>query len=153
MNTLVGKCQISNYILLMMSDLLKNKTIAVLGYGSQGRAFALNLRDSGYDIMIGLKPKSKSRGKAKRDGFKIITTVTQAVKKSDVVIFALPDHLHGKIFEQQIEKNLKAQSTLVFLHGLSSGFGGSGEIPEGPVGVGFLWNLPELFRPGQKDCL
>ena len=68
------------------------KTIAVIGYGSQGRAIALNMRDSGYDVIVGLRPRSKSRRLASKDGISKITTVSQAVKNCDVIVFAFPDH-------------------------------------------------------------
>ncbi len=99
-----------------------NKTIAILGYGSQGRAWALNLKDSGCDIVIGLPKGSKSRQKAIRDGIKNIFATPVAISKSDIIIFAFPDHLHGPVFEREIRSNLKPDCTLVFLHGLSVHF-------------------------------
>lgn len=100
----------------------KNKKIAVLGYGSQGRSFALNLKDSGYDITVGLKSNSRSRAKAKKDGLKNITTIGNATQNCDILIFALPDHLQGRIFASDIAPNLKSFKTLVFLHGFSIHF-------------------------------
>jgi len=104
-----------------MKKELKNKKIAVLGYGSQGRAVALNLRDSGCDVIIGLPSKSKSRKYAKQDNF-IVTTTPKAVKISDILLFALPDHLQGRIYKSEIEPNLQAETTFVFLHGLAIHF-------------------------------
>jgi ketol-acid reductoisomerase len=101
----------------------KKITVTILGYGSQGRAIALNLRDSGYDVVIGLKSRSTSRKIAKADKFKKIFTTSKAVKESDLIIFALPDHLQGKIYEREVKKNLKSGSTLIFLHGFSIHFG------------------------------
>ncbi len=84
---------------------------------------ALNLRDSGYDVIIGLKSRSRSRNKAKKDGFSGIVTTPQAVRLASTICFALPDHLHSRIYKKDIEKNLKTQSTLMFLHGFSIHFG------------------------------
>lgn len=101
---------------------LHSKTIAILGYGSQGRAIALNLRDSGYDVIIGLPSRSGSRRIAQKDGFIQIHTVSRAVAKSDIVCFAFPDHLHGRVYKKDIEKYLSPNSTLWFLHGMSIHF-------------------------------
>jgi ketol-acid reductoisomerase len=101
---------------------LHSKTIAILGYGSQGRAIALNLRDSGYDVIIGLPSRSGSRRIAQKDGFIQIHIVSRAVAKSDIVCFAFPDHLHGRVYKKDIEKYLSPNSTLWFLHGMSIHF-------------------------------
>ncbi len=106
----------------MLKKELKNKKIAVLGYGSQGRAVALNLRDSGCDVIIGLPSKSKSRKFGKSDNF-IVTTTSKAVKTADILIFALPDHLQGLIYETEIQPFLKPITTFVFLHGFAIHFG------------------------------
>ncbi len=100
-----------------------DKTVAVLGYGSQGRAIALNLRDSGYDVIIGLKLASRSRRLARKDGFTQIFTIAKSVQKTHNVCVGLPDHLHGRLFKRDILKNLNPGSTLVFLHGFSVHFG------------------------------
>lgn len=100
----------------------KNKKIAVLGYGSQGRSLALNLIDSGYDLTVGLKSISSKRTRAKKDGVKNITTIAKAVRACDILIFALPDHLQGRIYQNEIETNLNQFKTLVFLHGFSIHF-------------------------------
>jgi len=97
--------------------------IAVLGYGSQGRAVALNLHDSGRDVIVGLRPRSKSRRQAQNDGIKSVATTPAAVKQAEIVIFAFPDHLHGRVYESTIEAALRPGVTLVFLHGLSIHFG------------------------------
>ncbi|MBN4076319.1 ketol-acid reductoisomerase [Gemmatimonas aurantiaca] len=98
-------------------------TCAVLGYGSQGSAIAQNLRDSGIEVIIGLRPGSKSRRKAKADGFAVASnsTVAQAVRQSQTIIFAFPDHSHKKTFLSDIQPNLSNQ-TLIFLHGTSIHF-------------------------------
>lgn len=100
----------------------KNQKIAVLGYGSQGRSVALNLGDSGYDVTVALKSKSSKRKLAKKDGIKNITTTPKAVKDNDILIFALPDHLQGKIYQKEILPFLDSFKTLVFLHGFSIHF-------------------------------
>jgi ketol-acid reductoisomerase len=97
--------------------------IAVLGYGSQGRAWTLNLRDAGQGIVVGVPSGHASRRLAAKDGIKNITTIGQAVKKSSVVVFAFPDHLHGQVYNRVIKRHLRKNSALIFLHGLSVHFG------------------------------
>jgi len=101
----------------------KKVSVAVLGYGSQGKAVALNLRDSGYHVTIGLKSRSRSAKAARRDGFCRIVPVGKAVAEAGIVCFALPDHLHQRIYKRDIEKNLHSKSILWFLHGFSVHFG------------------------------
>jgi ketol-acid reductoisomerase len=98
------------------------KNIAILGYGSQGRAWALNLIDSGCKFTVGIPSGDKSRQTARKDGIADITTVRKATAKSDIVIFAFPDHLHGQVYKDDIAPNLKEGSCLVFLHGYSIHF-------------------------------
>jgi len=100
---------------------LKGKVIAVIGYGSQGRAQALNLRDSGLDVIIGLPKGSKSIRKAQPDGFKVYST-EKASTLGDIVSILVPDHLHKKIYYKQIEPNLIPEKTLVFASGFSVHF-------------------------------
>ncbi len=101
----------------------KNETVAVLGYGSQGRAIALNLRDSGYPVLIGLKRGSKSRSRARTDGFARLGTIPEVTSQAQFVFVALPDHLHGRIFGKEISPSIQERATLIFLHGLSVHFG------------------------------
>ena len=100
---------------------LKNKTIAVLGYGSQGHAHALNLKDSGCKVIIGLYPGSKSRAVAKQHGFKVLDT-PDAVRAADIIMVSLPDMKQAAVYRNDIEPNLAPGKTLVFLHGLSVHF-------------------------------
>ena len=100
---------------------LKNKTLAVLGFGSQGHAHALNLKDSGLKVIIGLYEGSKSIPVAKEKGFKVVTTA-EAVKLADVIMVALPDTKQGACYKKDIEPNLTAGKTLVFTHGFSIHF-------------------------------
>lgn len=100
---------------------LKGKTCAVLGFGSQGHAHALNLKDSGVNVIIGLYKGSKSADVAKNRGFKVYET-GEAVKRADVIFVALPDTKQPAAFEKDIRPNLKPGKTLVFSHGFSIHF-------------------------------
>ena len=99
-------------------DLLKGKTCAVIGFGSQGHAHALNLKDSGVKVIIGLYPGSKSREVAKAKGFEVFDTA-EAVKKADVIFVAAPDTKIGGIYKQDIAPNLTKGKTLLFSHGFA----------------------------------
>lgn len=100
---------------------LKNKKIAVLGFGSQGSAQALNLRDSGLDVIVGVR-KGKSWNLAKRAGFDVFDVAT-ATKNADVVLVLLPDEEQSAVYKKQIAPNLKKGSALVFAHGMNIVFG------------------------------
>ncbi len=102
---------------------MADTVVAVIGYGSQGRAVAQNLRDSGYNVVVGLRPGSRSRVRAGRDGLKPVLSVPAAIRKADIVCFAIPDHLHSRVFKRSIEPNLKRRATLWFLHASSIHFG------------------------------
>jgi ketol-acid reductoisomerase len=97
---------------------LKGKTLAVLGFGSQGHAHAMNLKDSGYKVIIGLYKGSKSVDAAKKKGFEVFETA-EAVKRGDVILVALPDMKQPDVFAKDIEPNLAKGKTLLFLHGLA----------------------------------
>lgn len=101
----------------------KRDTVAILGYGSQGRAVALNLRDSGYEVVIGLRSRSKSRPRARADKFDRIAPFADAVADASTIVVALPDHLHGRLLNDLLSKQLQPGSLLLFLHGLSVHFG------------------------------
>src|SRR5580658_3850148 len=100
----------------------KNKTLAVLGYGSQGHAHALNLKDSGCRVIVGLYPGSKSRKVAKQHGFKVVDTA-EAVRLADVILVGLPDMKQAAVYKSDILPNLAKGKTLIFSHGLSVHFG------------------------------
>ena len=100
----------------------RNQTLAVLGYGSQGHAHALNLKDSGCKVIIGLYPGSKSRALAKKHGFKVYDTA-EAVRKADVIMVGLPDMKQASVYKSDILPNLAPGKTLLFSHGLSVHFG------------------------------
>ena len=100
---------------------LKRKTIAVIGYGSQGRSQALNLRDSGLEVLVGLPARSKGRKFARQDDFEVCST-PKAVRAGDLVSILVPDHLHKKVYEEQIEPNISPGKTLLFACGMSIHF-------------------------------
>ena len=100
---------------------LKDRMIAVIGYGKQGRAQALNLRDSGLRVIIGLPEKSRRIRQAHKDDFEVYST-EKAVRSGDLVSILAPDHLHRKIYRQQIEPNLSPGKTLLFACGFSIHF-------------------------------
>ncbi len=103
-------------------DPLVGKTIAIVGYGSQGHAHAQNLRDSGMKVIVGLAEGSKSRAKAEADGFDVFS-VADAAKKADLIMILAPDQVQGKIYEQSVKDGLTAGKTLLFAHGFSVRFG------------------------------
>ncbi|MCE7793641.1 ketol-acid reductoisomerase [Salipaludibacillus sp. CUR1] len=104
----------------IQDEVLKAKKIAIIGYGSQGHAHALNLKESGFDVVVGLR-KGKSWDKAVEDGVQV-ETVPDAVKQADVVMVLLPDERQPKIYEEQIKPNLEAGNALAFAHGFNIHF-------------------------------
>jgi ketol-acid reductoisomerase len=100
---------------------LKGKTCAVIGFGSQGHAHALNLKDSGVKVIIGLYPGSKSREVAKEKGFEVLDTA-EAVKKADVIFVAVPDTRIAEVYDADIEPYLTKGKTLLFSHGFAIHF-------------------------------
>ncbi|WP_106495147.1 ketol-acid reductoisomerase [Lentibacillus sp. Marseille-P4043] len=104
----------------IQKEVLQGKKIAVVGYGSQGHAHALNLRDSGYDVVVGLRP-GKSQVKAEEDGF-TVETVANAVKQADVVMILLPDELQTAVYNESIKPNLEAGNAIAFAHGFNVHF-------------------------------
>jgi ketol-acid reductoisomerase len=104
-------------------EYLKGKIVAVIGYGSQGRAQALNLHDSGIDVVVGLYEGSKSIELVKKDGLQVLS-VAEAAKKADVIQVLIPDEVQGRVYyEDGIEKNLKEGNVLMFSHGFNIHFG------------------------------
>lgn len=103
-------------------DALKDKTVAIIGYGSQGHAHALNLRDSGLNVVVGLPRTSKSWAKAESTGL-AVKTVAEASKAADVIMVLVPDHIQGDLYNEEIGPNLKAGKTLMFAHGFNVHFG------------------------------
>ncbi|HDA8247224.1 ketol-acid reductoisomerase [Staphylococcus aureus] len=103
------------------TDALQGKKIAVVGYGSQGHAHAQNLKDNGYDVVIGIRP-GRSFDKAKEDGFDVFP-VAEAVKQADVIMVLLPDEIQGDVYKNEIEPNLEKHNALAFAHGFNIHFG------------------------------
>lgn len=99
-------------------DEIKNKRIAVLGYGSQGRAWALNLRDSGLNVTVGLEREGNSWKLAEKEGFKPVYT-EDAVKNSDIIIFLIPDMVQRHVYLERVKPHLKEGMDLVFAHGFN----------------------------------
>src|ERR1700680_1780775 len=97
---------------------LRGKTCAVIGFGAQGRAQALNLRDSGLAVVVGLYAKSRSRTTARRHNFKVFDTA-EAVRRGDVIFLALPDTEMPRIYRKEIASNLRPRQTLLFAHGFA----------------------------------
>ncbi|HDC7347806.1 TPA: ketol-acid reductoisomerase [Staphylococcus aureus] len=103
------------------TDALQGKKIAVVGYGSQGHAHTQNLKDNGYDVVIGIRP-GRSFDKAKEDGFDVFP-VAEAVKQADVIMVLLPDEIQGDVYKNEIEPNLEKHNALAFAHGFNIHFG------------------------------
>ncbi len=99
-------------------DLLKGKTIGIIGYGSQGHCHALNLKDNGQKVLVGLHPTSKSREVAQTAGLEV-ADVADVTKRSDVVMVVIPDHVQGPVYRESIEPHLVAGNTLMFAHGFN----------------------------------
>src|SRR6187551_1056056 len=99
---------------------LKGARVAILGYGSQGRAHALNLKDSGFDVVVGVRKSGDSWKKAKRDGL-AVAEPTDAVKDADLVALLVPDLAQASLYED-VEDNLKEGATLLFAHGFNIHF-------------------------------
>ena len=103
---------------------IKNKTLAVIGFGSQGHAHALNLKESGMKVIVGLYEGSKSIPVAKKLGCEVFS-VAETVKKADVIMVAVPDMKQKSVYESEIEPNLTKGKTLVFIHGFAIHYGWS----------------------------
>ena len=103
-------------------DLLKERTVAVIGYGAQGRAQSLNLKDSGANVVIGLRPTGASWPKAEVDGH-IVKSVDEAAAMADIVQILIPDEQHGIVYQNQIEPNLEPGNMVMVSHGFSIHFG------------------------------
>src|SRR5918999_1200678 len=114
--------------------LLEGKTVAVLGYGSQGHAHALNLKDSGVEMVVGLRPDSASRADAERDGLRVLD-VADAASEGDVVMVLLPDEKQAEVWEQQIRDGIAPGNLVLFAHGFTIHFGQIEPPPEVDVGM------------------
>jgi len=103
-------------------SLLEGRRVAVLGYGSQGHAHALNLRDSGIDVRVGLREGSRSWAKAEATGLRVLS-IREAVKEADVIMVLLPDTEQATVYERDIAPNLEERDSLAFAHGFNIHFG------------------------------
>jgi ketol-acid reductoisomerase len=134
-------------------ELLKGKTVAVLGYGSQGHAHSLNLKDSGVDVVVGLRPDSKSVEQARSNGLEV-TDVADAASRGDVVMVLLPDEKHGQVWQEHIRDGIAPGKTLLFGHGFSVHYGEIEPPPEvdvalvAPKGPGHLVRRQNLEGSG-----
>src|SRR3974390_2627056 len=99
-------------------SLLDGRTVAIIGYGSQGHAHALNLRDSGADVVVGLYPGSKSWAKAESAGLKVMNTA-DAAKTAGVVMILVSDHIQADLYHKEIEPYMMPGKTLMFAHGFN----------------------------------
>jgi len=97
---------------------LEDKVVAVIGYGSQGHAQAQNLKDSGVNVVVGLRKESSSWPIAEEDGFEVLTTA-EAAAKADVIQILIPDIKQASVYKNDIEPNLEDGNALVFSHGLN----------------------------------
>ena len=117
---------------------IQDRSVAVIGYGSQGHAHALNLRDSGVDVRIGLAEGSSSKAKAEAQGLRVLT-VADAVKEADIVMILTPDQVQATIYKESIEPNLEPGNALFFAHGFNIRFG----YIQAPAGVDVAMVAPK----------
>jgi ketol-acid reductoisomerase len=99
-------------------SIIQGKKVTIVGYGSQGHAHALNLKDSGVDVTVALRPGSSSAAKAEAEGLPV-KTVEEAVKDADVIMVLTPDEFQSQLYKEQLEPNLKQGATLAFAHGFA----------------------------------
>jgi ketol-acid reductoisomerase len=119
-------------------ELLSGRTVAVIGYGSQGHAHALNLRDSGVSVVVGLRPSSASVADAREQGLEVLSPA-EAAAKGDLVMILAPDEHQAKLFREEIAPGLQAGDALLFAHGFAVHFG---QVPL-PDGVDVLMCAPK----------
>jgi ketol-acid reductoisomerase len=115
-------------------SLLDGKTVAILGYGSQGHAHAQNLKDSGVSVVVGLRADSSSTEKARGDGFEVVE-IGEAASLGDIVMVLLPDEKHGEVYREEIADGIAPGDTLLFGHGFSVHYGEVEPPPEVDVAL------------------
>jgi ketol-acid reductoisomerase len=113
---------------------LKGKTVAIIGYGSQGHAHALNLKDSGVDVVVGLRPDSASRKEAEAEGLEVLD-VTDAASRGDIVMILLPDEKQAEVWKNEIKDGIARGNLVLFAHGFSIHFGQIDPPPGVDVGM------------------
>jgi ketol-acid reductoisomerase len=113
---------------------LEGKTVAVIGYGSQGHAHALNLKDSGVDVVVGLRPDSASRKEAEAEGLEVLD-VADAASRGDIVMILLPDEKQAEVWENEIKDGVAPGNLLLFAHGFTIHFGQIDPPPGVDVGM------------------
>src|SRR4051795_634518 len=113
---------------------LSGKTVAIIGYGSQGHAHALNLKDSGGDVVVGLRPDSSSVEQARGKGLEVLD-IADAASRGDIVMILLPDEKHGEIYREQIADGIAPGKLLMFGHGFSIHYGEVEPPPEVDVAL------------------
>lgn len=101
---------------------LSDKTVAIIGYGSQGHAHALNLKESGVDVVVGLREGSSSREEAQNEGLEVLSTA-EAAKKGDIVMILIPDQFQAEVYKNEIQPHLSDGNVLAFAHGFNIHFG------------------------------
>ncbi|MEM2225959.1 MAG: ketol-acid reductoisomerase [Candidatus Bathyarchaeia archaeon] len=124
-------------------EIIKDKTVAVIGYGSQGRAQALNMRDSGLNVLVGLRPRGKSWERAVGDGFSPLP-IEEAAERGDIIHILLPDMVQPQVYERHIEKHMANGKTLSFSHGFNIHYG----LIKPPEGVDVIMVAPK--SPGAR---
>ena len=136
---------------------IQSKTVSIIGYGSQGHAHALNLRDSGVHVVIGLREGSSSRKKAEAEGLEVLS-VAEAATRGDVVMLLVPDELAGELYEAEVRPNLEPGAYLAFAHGFNIHFNkivapaDAGVFMVAPKGPGHLVRS-EFVRGAGVPCL
>jgi ketol-acid reductoisomerase len=115
-------------------DKLNGKTVAIIGYGSQGHAHSLNLRDSGVDVVVGLRPDSSSVDKAKGEGLEVATPA-EAASRAEVVMMLVPDELHRQVWEEEVRDGIAPGNLVMFGHGFSIHFDEVAPPPEVDVAM------------------
>ena len=123
-------------------SLIQAKKVAIIGYGSQGHAHALNLKDSGVDVRVGLREGSPNASKARNAGLEVLS-VAEAAKWADVIMNLTPDQTAAKVYHADIEPNMKPDATLMFAHGFNIRF----RTITPPAGVDVSLDRPQGPRP------
>ncbi len=132
-------------------DILQGKTIGIIGYGSQGHCHALNLKDNGQKVMVGLHATSRSRENARQAGLEV-ADVDEVTRESDVVMVLIPDHVQPTVYRESIQPNLKPDTTLMFAHGFSIHY--KAVVPPANVNVSMVapkapgHRMREMFMDG-----